>query len=198
MWAQRICVLCVSRHAARTQRPCLLKNFRRNFLAFWRCFFSRLRQCFAAYARHILCSTFDLAFFWSEWIEAMASDSVRAFCSARTRILLSRKTLALQRTRWLRYHPAMREDILILRARIIALASWSQALIIIRWSLLSNLILILLEAILFRFLRRSQFLQCTLDKKLRMNRCTHSAASRRFLHHALYRLHFQCNLLRRR
>ena len=197
MWAHRICVPCMSRHAFMTQRPCRLKNFLLSFLAFCRCFFNRLRQCLAAYARHILCITLLRAFFCSEEIDAMASDSVRAFCSARTRILLLLNTLARQRTRWLRYHPAMREDILILRAKIIALASLSQALTIIRWSLLCSRILMRLEAMLFRFLRRNQFLQCTLDKKLRMNRCTHSAANRRFLHQALYLDHFQCNLLRR-
>ena len=143
------------------------------------------------------CSTFALAFFCSEEIDAMASDSVRAFCSFRTRIRLKRNTLALQRTRWLRYHPAMREDILILLASMIALASLSQAFIMMRWSLLWSRILMRLEAILFRFLLRNQFLQCTLDKKLRMNRCTHSAANRRFLHHALYLDHFQCNRFRR-
>ena len=89
----------------------------------------------------------------------MASDSVRAFCSFRTRIRLKRSTLALHRTRWLRYHPAMREDILILRARIIAFASRSQARTMMRWSLLWSRMRIRLEAMLFRFLRRNQFLQ---------------------------------------
>ena len=159
MWAHRICVLCMALQAFMTQRPCRLKNFLLNFLAFWRCFFNLLRQCLAAYARHILCSTLLRAFFCSEEIDAMASDSVRAFCSARTRILLNRSTLARQRTRWLRYHPAILEDIFIRLARIIALASWSQALKIIRWSLLCSRMRIRLEAILFRFLRRNQFLQ---------------------------------------
>ena len=97
---------------------------------------------------------------------------------------LKRNTLALQRTRWLRYHLAMREDILMRRAKMIAFASRSQALTMMRWSRRCNRILILLEATLFRFLLLNQSRQWHRDKKLLMNLCIHSEASRRFLHHA--------------
>ena len=100
----------------------------------------------------------------------MASDSVRAFCSARTRIRLILRTLALHLIRWLRYHLAMREDILILRAKIIALASLSQALMMMRWSRRCNRMRILFDAMLFLFLLRNQFRQWHRDRNDRMNR----------------------------
>jgi len=61
-------------------------------------------------------------------------------------------------------------DILMRRARIIALASLSQARMMMRWSLLCNLMRILFDAMLFRFLLHNQSRQWHRDKNERMNR----------------------------
>jgi hypothetical protein len=61
-------------------------------------------------------------------------------------------------------------DILMRRARIIALASLSQALMMMRWSRRCNLMRILFDAMLFLFLLLNQFRQWHRDKNDRMNR----------------------------
>ena len=69
------------------------------------------------------------------------------------------------------------------RARIIAFASRSQARMMMRWSLLCNLMRILFDAMLFRFLLLNQFRQWHRDRNDRINLCMHSEANLRFLHH---------------